>query len=159
MFFFAEYVSMFVVSGLAVTLFLGAWNSPLPASWALSGGSIWAKAINGVLFSGPIWFLAKCVFFLYVQLWIRWTLPRIRIDQVLYACVQVIFPITLVCLLGHTVWAVLFPAGSIVHAVFNVITSIIGAVFVIGFIAIGAYGFVNRRRMSGYLVVDHLPGA
>ena len=159
MFFFAEYVGMFVVSGLAVTLFLGAWNSPLPANWALSGGSIWAKAINGLLFSGPIWFLAKCVFLLYVQLWIRWTLPRIRIDQVLYACVQVIFPITLACLLGHTLWAVLFPPGSMVYVVFNVIMSIVGVVFVAGFMVIAVYGFMIRRRASGYLAVEALPGA
>ncbi len=159
MFFFAEYVAMFVVSALAVTLFLGAWHSPLPADWALTGDGLWVKAVNGLVFSGPIWFLLKCVFFLYVQLWIRWTLPRIRIDQVLYACVQVIFPISLVCLLGHTCWAVLFPAGSVVQLIANVVLSLVGAVFVIGFVVIAAYGWLIRRRASGYLVVEALPGA
>ena len=92
LFFFAEYAAMFVVSGLCVIMFLGGWNSPLPVAWsevviAWVGDNLLARGINGLLFSGPLWFVAKCVFFLYVQLWLRWTLPRIRIDQVLYACV------------------------------------------------------------------------
>jgi NADH-quinone oxidoreductase subunit H len=159
MFFFAEYVAMFIVSGLAVTLFLGGWHSPLPQTWALTGDSIWAHFINGLLFSGPVWFLLKCVFFLYVQIWLRWTLPRIRIDQVLYACVQVIFPIALIALVGHALWMLIFPAGTIVYGVFNVILSIIGAMFFLTGVGIALYGFIHRRRLVGYLVVDPLRGA
>ena len=159
MFFFAEYAAMFVVSGLAVTLFLGAWHSPLPQSWALAGDSLWVKGVNGLVFSGPIWFLFKCVFFLYVQLWLRWTLPRIRLDQMLYACVQVLFPLALVALVGHAFWMFLFPAESVVYGIVNVILSLIGFVFVAGFVVIAFYGFVNRRSLVGYLVVDHLPGS
>ena len=159
MFFFAEYVAMFVVSALAVTLFLGAWHSPLPAGWALAGDSIWVKAINGLVFSGPIWFLLKCVFFLYVQLWLRWTLPRIRIDQVLHACVQVMIPLALVVLLGHAIWMLWFPAGSVVYTIFNVVLSIAGAFFLAVAMGIAVYGLLNRRRLVGYLVVDHLPGS
>ncbi|HUU83268.1 MAG TPA: NADH-quinone oxidoreductase subunit NuoH [Phycisphaerae bacterium] len=159
MFFFAEYAAMFVVSALCVTLFLGAWHSPLPQSWALESSSIWAKGLNGILFSGPVWFLFKCVFFLYVQLWLRWTLPRIRIDQVLHACVQVILPIALVTLLGHALWMLWFPAGSIVYAIVNVLLSIVGVCFLGVAVGIAAYGFANRRRLIGYLAVDHLPGS
>ena len=159
MFFFAEYAAMFVVSGLAVTLFLGAWHSPLPQSWALAGDSLWVKGFNGLFFSGPIWFLLKCVFFLYVQLWLRWTLPRIRLDQMLYACVQVLFPLALVALVGHAFWMLLFPAGSMVYGIVNVILSLVGVVFVAGFVGIALYGLVNRRPLVGYLVVDHLPGS
>ena len=65
-------------------------------------GDNWmARGLNGLLFSGPIWFVAKATFFLFVQIWIRWTLPRVRIDQVLYACVQVLLPLTMFLLLGE----------------------------------------------------------
>jgi NADH-quinone oxidoreductase subunit H len=167
-FFFAEYAAMFVVSGLAVILFLGAWNSPLPSSWAVGvsdslGGGVLARGVNGVLFSGPIWFIAKCVFFLYVQIWLRWTLPRIRIDQVLYGCVQVLLPLTMVLLLGNTLWVWASTSGSGSWAAFagisNWVVGGVGAVFALMFPAIAAYGFYHRRRLVGNLVVDALPGS
>ncbi len=168
-FFFAEYAAMFVVSGLAVILFLGAWNSPLPLSWgdavinAMPNWPVLARGINGVLFSGPIWFVFKCVFFLYVQIWLRWTLPRIRIDQVLYGCVQVLLPLTMVLLLGNTLWIWASTSGGSSWATFatasNWIMGGIGAVFALMFPAIAAYGFYHRRRLVGNLVVDALPGS
>jgi len=168
-FFFAEYAAMFVVSGLAVILFLGAWNSPLSSSWsdavtnAMPNWPVLARGVNGLLFSGPIWFVAKCVFFLYVQIWLRWTLPRIRIDQVLYGCVQVLLPLTMVLLLGNTLWVWASTSGDTSWTTFarfsNWVVGGIGAVFALMFPAIAAYGFYHRRRLVGNLVVDALPGS
>ncbi|MBU0717745.1 MAG: NADH-quinone oxidoreductase subunit NuoH [Planctomycetes bacterium] len=168
LFFFAEYAAMFVICGLAVILFLGGWNSPLPLSWGetIVGwvGDNWiARGINGLLFSGPIWFVAKATFFLFVQLWLRWTLPRIRIDQVLYACIQVLLPLTMVLLLGATLWTWASMSDSNGWAMFDRISSwmlgLVGAVFALGFVAIAAYGFYHRRRLVGNLVIDPLPGS
>ena len=161
LFFFAEYAAMFVVSALATTLFLGAWHSPLPAAWgeALAGGNWLAKGLHGLLFSGPLWFIFKSIFLVYVQMWVRWTLPRIRIDQVLYACVQVLLPLAMVALLGNTFWELLVARGSVLAGLANVILSLIGAVLVLGFVVIMVYGRMNRRRLVGTLAVDHLPGA
>jgi hypothetical protein len=86
-------------------------------------------------------------------------LPRIRIDQVLHGCVQVILPIALVCLLGHALWMLWFPAGSVVYTIVNVILSIVGAGFFLAAVGVALYGFANRRRLIGYLAVDHLPGS
>ena len=147
LFFFAEYAAMFVVCGLATAMFLGAWHSPLPASWAPKSDAIWAGAIRGAMFGGPVWFIAKCLFLLYVQLWLRWTLPRIRIDQVLHACIHTLLPLTMLLLLGNTVWEVLVGPGDVLFVVVNVLMSIVGAVFVLGFVAIAAYGWWNRRRL------------
>jgi len=167
-FFFAEYVVMFIVSGLATILFMGAWHSPLPMVWGervaeFLGGGVLARGVNGLLFNGPIWFIAKCVFFLYVQIWLRWTLPRIRIDQVLYGCVQVLLPLTMVLLLGTAIWVWASTSDSAGWAIFasviNWILGIIGAGFALMFPAIAAYGFYHRRRLVGNLVVDALPGA
>ena len=167
-FFFAEYAAMFVVSGLATILFMGAWHSPLPLAWGdrlgdAMGNGVLAQAVKGILFSGPIWFILKCVFFLYVQIWLRWTLPRIRIDQVLYGCVQVMLPLTMLLLLGTTLWVW---AGTSAGAgwssfarIMTILLGLIGAVFALMFPAIAAYGFYHRRRLVGNLVVDALPGS
>lgn len=161
LFFFAEYAAMFVVSALAVTLFLGAWHSPLPAAWGerLLHGNWLAKGAYGVLFSGPLWFICKGVFLVYVQMWVRWTLPRIRIDQVLYACVQVLLPLSMVVLLGNTFWMLGVAPGSLADEVANAIFSLIGAGMAAAFVAIMLYGRINRRRLVGTMAVDHLPGA
>jgi NADH-quinone oxidoreductase subunit H len=164
LFFFGEYVAMFVVSGLAVILFLGGWKSPMPASWAPTGDSFMPRLIRGLFFEGPILFVLKAAFLYYVQLWIRWTLPRIRIDQVLYACVQVLLPLTMVMLLGNTLWILgtthlklewMIDLDSAIHW----LLVIVGYAFVIGMLAIAAYGYRNRKRLVGTLVIDHLPGS
>jgi len=167
-FFFAEYAAMFVVSGLATILFMGAWHSPLPLAWGdrigdALGNGVLAQGIKGVLFSGPIWFIVKCVFFLYVQIWLRWTLPRIRIDQVLYGCVQVMLPLTMILLLGTTLWVWASTSGGAgwwwFATITNIILGLIGAGFAAAFPAIAAYGFYHRRKLVGNLVVDALPGS
>lgn len=166
LFFFAEYAAMFVVSGLAAILFLGAWYSPLPVSWAYawwgddwSQWTLWQKALGGILFSGPLWFIGKAGFLVWVQMWLRWTLPRIRLDQVMYACVQVLLPMTMVILLGATFWSLLVAPGGLVAWGTNALLTLIGVVVVIAFFAVVAYGYRNRRRLLGGMAVDNLPGA
>lgn len=66
---------------------------------------------------GLFWFLLKTMTLVFVQMWIRWTLPRIRIDQVLYACIKVLLPASLITFVGVAgwVWLVPQPAAVIVH--------------------------------------------
>ncbi len=163
LFFLGEYAAMLVVSALAVILFLGAWNSPFPTSWGdRLGDGILAQGLKGVLFGGPVWFVAKAFFFVFVQIWVRWTLPRIRIDQVLYACVQVLLPLTMLLLMGATLWTWASTSESRVWATLDLIANItlglVGMVFVAGFVGIAGYGYYHRRRLVGYLAVDALPG-
>ena len=163
-FFMGEYAAMFVVGALATILFMGGWNSPLPISWAESwGDGLWMGALKGLLFSGPLWFVAKTMGFIYLQLWLRWTLPRIRIDQVLYACVQVLLPLTMLLLLGNALWVLGLESDlggfAIFDLVVRIILGLIGLVFAAGFVVIAVYGFLNRRRLVGNLAVDLLPGS
>ncbi len=161
LFFFAEYAGMFVVSGLATTLFLGAWHSPLPSAWGerLASGGPAARAAHGLLFGGPLWFVCKSVFLVFVQMWLRWTLPRIRIDQVMYACVQVLLPMAMAVLLGNAFWELLVAPGSAPAVLVNAALSLLGVAAVAAFVAIMAYGRANRRRLVGTMAIDHLPGA
>lgn len=86
MFFLAEYAQMFAVSGVVTTLFLGGWQSPF-------GNLI--PFLNTPVFQ-VFWFLAKGLFLVFVQMWLRWTLPRVRIDQLMTMCWKYLIPITLV---------------------------------------------------------------
>jgi NADH-quinone oxidoreductase subunit H len=74
LFFLAEYVNMVTVSALATTLFLGGWQAPWPL-----GGIIWAGANSG--WWPLLWFTGKLLLFLFVFIWLRGTLPRLRYDQ------------------------------------------------------------------------------
>ena len=161
LFFFAEYAAMFVVSGLAVILFFGAWHSPLPTSWgaSLATGALWQRALHGVLYSGPLWFVTKSFLLIYVQIWIRWTLPRIRLDQVMYACVQVLLPFTMLLLLANTLWGLAVdPSGSLARTL-SLVFAVVGALFLASFVAVIFYGYSNRRTLVGTLNRDILPGS
>jgi NADH-quinone oxidoreductase subunit H len=88
MFFLAEYINMVNVSAIATTLFLGGWRAPWPLS-----------AINDGMFNAgywPIlWFLAKIVLLMFVFVWLRGTLPRLRYDQFMKLGWKVLIPISL----------------------------------------------------------------
>jgi NADH-quinone oxidoreductase subunit H len=161
LFMFAEYAEMFAVSALAAVLFFGAWNSPLRAQWGESwaDGALWQRALHGVLFGGPLWLVVKGFFLVYVQIWLRWTLPRIRIDQVMHACVHVMLPTAMLVLLGGALWQLLVPARSWLAIAGNVVCTAVAAAALAGFVGIAAYGYVYRRRLVGTQAVEHLPGA
>src|SRR6476659_887075 len=90
MFFLAEYVNMVTVSAVATSLYLGGWLGPLLPSWL-----------------GWVWFLAKVGFLLFFYVWMRWTLPRYRYDQLMSFGWKVLLPLSVVNLLA-TAAAVLY---------------------------------------------------
>jgi len=88
-FFLAEYLGMFAVSGIGVTLFLGGWHAPL-----------------GILEFIPsyIWFFAKLSILLFVYVWARGTLPRIRVDQMMNFAWKFMLPMSFTCIIAAGVW-------------------------------------------------------
>lgn len=76
LFFLAEYCSMFVVSGLITTLFLGGWLGPILPGW--------------------MWFVLKCHVIMTLMIWIRWTFPRMRIDKLLDFSWKILVPVSMV---------------------------------------------------------------
>lgn len=87
MFMLAEYVNMTTVSALATTLFLGGWQAPWPIS-------VWEGANSG--WWPLLWFTAKVWLFLFVFMWLRATLPRMRYDQFMVLGWKVLIPVSLV---------------------------------------------------------------
>src|SRR5205809_401338 len=88
-FFLAEYFGMFAISGLAVTLFLGGWHAPMQ----------WLEFIPSY-----IWFFAKLATLLFVFIWIRGTLPRMRVDQVMGFAWKFMLPMAFTCIIAAAVW-------------------------------------------------------
>ncbi|MEK6237519.1 MAG: NADH-quinone oxidoreductase subunit NuoH [Planctomycetales bacterium] len=130
-FFMAEYGSMFTVSALAVILFLGGWHGPLPVMQGVESllgmagmpyesnvtipliGSVPVGFLAGIFGNvlGVVNFLIKGTLGVVVMIWIRWTLPRLRIDQVMMTCLKYCFPLICFMFIGNVIWLYSFPNG------------------------------------------------
>lgn len=90
MFFFAEFINMFVAAGLATTLFLGGFLAP---QFGIGG-------LDSVLnfIPGFIWFFFKTSFVILIYMWFRWSFPRLRVDQLMYLEWKAMLPANLLLL-------------------------------------------------------------
>lgn len=89
LFFLGEYTAIFISSAIAATLFLGGWHGPsIPGMPA------------GDRVAGPIWFLLKTYAIIFVVMWIRWTFPRLRSDQLMALAWKVLIPFALLNVFG-----------------------------------------------------------
>ena len=88
-FFMAEYIGMFAVSGLAVALFLGGWHAP-------------ARVLE--IIPSYFWFFLKLSALLFVYIWLRATLPRMRIDQMMNFAWKFMLPMAFTCIIAAAVW-------------------------------------------------------
>ncbi len=95
LFFLGEYIGMFAISGLAITLFLGGWHAPLSfLTWVPS----------------YVWFFCKLLGLIALLIWVRGTLPRLRMDQLMNFAWKFMLPMALLNLVVAAVWHFM-PAG------------------------------------------------
>jgi len=161
-FFFAEYAAMFVVGGIQTALFLGGWNDPfgiigyLYPRYVADGNTMGLVALN-VLGAGI--FVLKALAIVFVQMWLRWTLPRPRIDQVLYACVKVLLPLSCALLLGAALWQLLVPpfAGLIVQIILAVIGLGMTGAVVLWVVYAAFSGRDIKQRLTDPAPLDRVP--
>jgi NADH-quinone oxidoreductase subunit H len=106
LFFLAEYINMVTVSALATTLFLGGWRAPWPVS-------LWEGANSG--WWPMLWFLVKVQLFIFMFIWLRGTLPRLRYDQFMRFGWKILIPVSLV-------WIVVVATARVVRNEFSVAT-------------------------------------
>jgi NADH-quinone oxidoreductase subunit H len=99
-FFFAEYVALFIMSGILISLFFGGWLAPWPFPAQLDG-------FPGTLY-GIFWFFLKTYIFVAIAVWMRGTLPRVRVDQLMGVAWKVLLPLALVNLFVTAIAVVVF---------------------------------------------------
>ena len=108
LFFLAEYINIVTVSALAITMFFGGWRAPAPiAHWWVGANSGWFPML---------WFLIKLLLFVFVFIWLRGTLPRLRYDQFMSFGWKVLIPTSLLWLLAVATVKQLGLADHLAHA-------------------------------------------
>lgn len=125
-----EWVNIAVIGAVGTMLFLGGWRLPLVGTAALERHG-WLDALGFVVFAG------KVIAIVFVVIWIRWTLPRFRVDQMMNLCWKYFIPFSFVCFVGELAWLWLVPPlGQTVVAV---------ALFAVCGVGFGAW-FAGRVR-------------
>lgn len=120
-FFLAEYSSMFAVSAVAALLFLGGWHDGLGIDSIVDGLRGVGQDFLGIegfsvgtylanLFGAAILIFKGC-FLVFVQIWVRWTLPRLRIDQVMTTCLKYLVPISCFLFLMAVMWPLILASA------------------------------------------------
>ena len=151
LFFIAEYASMVTASALMATLFFGGWDVPFTAHDNIGPYSGWLSLLSiGI-------FLAKILFFLFLFMWIRWTLPRFRYDQLMSLGWKVLLPLALLYIvLIATVMLGLSAAGigpgayqaAILGSINVVLIIVLFGMFDRGRIISPAYGRMHPREIE-----------
>ncbi|MBE7462067.1 MAG: NADH-quinone oxidoreductase subunit H [Planctomycetes bacterium] len=121
-FFMAEYAMMCVTCAIAVTIFLGGWSTGFAPfeNWAMQVRPGEINPATGLVATAPIFsiwgslmhlaaFLIKTYALVFVMMWIRWTLPRFRVDQMMTLCWKKLIPLGMSCLVGVSGWMLVRP--------------------------------------------------
>lgn len=105
----SEYGMMLLVSLLGAILFLGSWNTPFPNIGSVKLAE-WTSGTPGTLAGhlwGGFWLLSKALIAVLVQMWIRWTYPRLRVDQLMALCWKYLTPAALILIFFSAIWRLL----------------------------------------------------
>jgi NADH-quinone oxidoreductase subunit H len=127
-FFFGEWANLWVMSAIIATMFLGGWQIPgvidlhaIMQSATFTGQALW-------LLLSVVVFFVKTLTLVFVVIWIRWTLPRLRVDQLMAMCWKYFVPIGFVCLIGSAFFCIM-PENGLwggIHLVIRLILTAIG---------------------------------
>ncbi|HEY0949353.1 NADH-quinone oxidoreductase subunit NuoH [Nocardioides sp.] len=125
LFFLAEYINMATVSAVATTLFLGGWHAPfwLDHAWAGANEGYWPV----------LWFLGKVLFFIFIFIWLRGTLPRLRYDQFMAFGWKRLIPISLVWIIAVATIRAISLDGGIDRRYLLIGIGVLAAIFLVLF--------------------------
>jgi NADH-quinone oxidoreductase subunit H len=105
-----EYAMMLLVSILGAVLFFGSWNTPLPdigsirlATWTTGEPETLASTFWGIF-----WLMSKSLLFVGIQMWVRWTYPRLRVDQLMNLSWKYLTPFALLLIIVCSFWKIIF---------------------------------------------------
>ena len=139
-FLMVEWANMWIMAGLAVTMFLGGWQVPGVGSvptplWFL------LQAASMLVFIVKTWALV------FVFIWLRWTLPRVRVDQMMSLCWKYLVPGAFLCFIVTLLWQILVPPIGV--KITGIVLTVLVAVVFIKFLA---DTFRNIRKVRGHSV-------
>src|ERR1700677_1160720 len=134
-FFMAEWGNMFVSSAIVVTLFLGGWQFP-----HLTANPLTMNLLQFITFN------LKVLFLVLVSMWVRGTLPRVRIDQMMSLCWKYLVPISFIDMIGTAIWVAIWPDGNPVAAWIMLALAALAAVFFVSRVV----HYTRQSRMDLY---------
>jgi NADH-quinone oxidoreductase subunit H len=146
-FLMVEWANMWIMAGLAVTLFLGGWQVPFITD------DMYKAALGTGLVPSPIWFLYQALSMLifslktwalvFLFIWLRWTLPRVRVDQMMSLCWKYLVPGAFACFIVTLLWQLLVPPmGSTVT---GIVLTVFAAILLVKFF-LATYRNIGRVR-------------
>jgi NADH-quinone oxidoreductase subunit H len=144
-FLFSEWANLWVMSAIITTLFLGGWQIPgiknlseVIAQSTMAFKALWILASVAVFF-------AKTLTLVFVVIWVRWTLPRLRVDQLMIMCWKYLVPIGFVALMGSTLFVILPQTGAWAwfHLAMRLILTAIGFAAIFGLMWRSFYNIRN----------------
>ena len=143
LFFLAEYINMTTVSALATTLFLGGWHAPWPII------NIWPGADTG--YWPILWFLGKVLFFIFIFIWLRGSLPRLRYDQFMAFGWKRLIPVALLWIVAVATVKSLSDSGALGRRELIIGLGLLAAVFLVLslFSASGSTDEVEDTELAG----------
>jgi NADH-quinone oxidoreductase subunit H len=145
LFFLAEYINMATVSALATTLFLGGWHAP----WGIV--HLWPGANEG--YWPLLWFFGKVLFFIFIFIWLRGSLPRLRYDQFMAFGWKRLIPISLVWIIAVATIRTISLEGGIDRQLLLIGIGILAALFLVLFF-VGETGEGDEARAAGTTASD-----
>lgn len=150
MFFLAEYINMATVSALATTLFLGGWAAP----WGVS--HVWPGANEG--YWPLLWFFGKMILFIFMFIWLRGTLPRLRYDQFMAFGWKRLIPISLLWIVAVATIRALSLDGGVSRSTLLIGIGVLAAVFLVLFFLGEVGGSDEEESEPEPSVVDAFAG-
>jgi NADH-quinone oxidoreductase subunit H len=136
-FLMVEWANMWIMAGLAVTLFLGGWQVPGITD------ELYKSALGTGLVPQPVWFIYQALSMLvfaiktwalvFVFIWLRWTLPRVRVDQMMSLCWKYLVPGAFLCFIVTLLWQLLVPPVGM--TVTGVVLTLVMLVVLVKFLA------------------------
>jgi NADH-quinone oxidoreductase subunit H len=152
LFFLVEFGNLWVMSAIAVTLFFGGWQVPF------AGPEIFAAARGAGELPGAGWwglqvlsmivFVTKTLVVLNLVVWVRWTLPRIRVDQMMSLCWKYLVPFAFVTFVATLLWEILVARAPVA-------SDVAGGVMVAAMV-VAAFFFVRQTRQNISAVGDRV---
>jgi NADH-quinone oxidoreductase subunit H len=138
LYFLVEFGNLWIMAAVAVTLFFGGWQVPFAGAdvfaAARGNGALPGAAWWGLQVASMVVFAVKTLLVLNLIVWIRWTLPRIRVDQMMTLCWKYLVPFAFVSFVATLLWQILVARAPVVGSATGIVLTVVAAIVVLLFL-------------------------